>query len=96
MSAYLLPQPQQFFDNNGDPLAGGRVYTCIPGASGYTKSYQKDSYTDATGLAANPNPVVLDSFGRCNIWGDDSQYKLFVFNSNNVLIDTIDNVSQVS
>ena len=95
MSAYLLPQPQQFFDNNGDPLSGGKVYTCVPGASGYTRAYQKDTYTDATGLTTNPNPVILDSFGRCNIWGDGTNYKLFIFNSSDVLIDAIDDLAPI-
>ena len=95
MTAYLLPQPQQFFDNNGDPLSGGLVYTCVAGASGITSGYLKDSYTDYSGTVLNPNPIVLDSSGRASIWVDDSQYKLFVFNSRNVLIGTIDNVSPI-
>ena len=95
MTAYLIPQPQQFFDNNGDPLSGGFVYTCVAGASGITPGYLKDSYTDYSGSVLNSNPIVLDSSGRASIWGDEYQYKLFVFSSSNVLINTIDNISPI-
>lgn len=93
MTAYLIPTTQQFFDNNGDPLAGGMIYTCIAGASGYTEDYFKDTYTDATGAVTNPNPIILDAFGRCNMWGDGNNYKLLIFNSSGTLIRSDDNVS---
>lgn len=92
MTAYLIPTTQQFFDNNGDPLAGGMIYTCIAGASGYTEDYFKDTYTDATGDVANTNPIILDAFGRCNIWGDGTTYKFFIFSASGSLIRADDNM----
>jgi len=49
----------QFFDNNGDPLSGGLLYSY---ASGTTTPLA--TYTSSTGLTANTNPIVLDSAGR--------------------------------
>lgn len=53
----------QLFDNLGDVLAGGKVYTY---AAGTTTPLA--TYTDAGGMSANTNPVVLDSAGRADIW----------------------------
>ncbi|HEV8500425.1 MAG TPA: tail fiber domain-containing protein [Casimicrobiaceae bacterium] len=73
-AASLSPAPRlQFFDNAGKPLAGG----CI-------QSYQAGSttplatYSNAAG-AANPNPVILDAYGRADIWlGGGIAYKLVI------------------
>ena len=53
----------QFFDGNGDPASGYKVFTYVAGSS--TK---QATYTDGTGNSANTNPVVLDSNGRCEMW----------------------------
>ena len=53
----------QFFDGNGDPASGYKVFTYVAGTS--TK---QATYTDGTGNSANTNPVVLDSNGRCEMW----------------------------
>ena len=68
----LCPVPKlQFFDSNGDPLSGGKVFTYVVGTS--TK---KATYTDATGNSANTNPIVLDSRGECSAWLlTDANYK---------------------
>ena len=93
MTEYLIPTTQQFFYNNGDPLDGGLIYTCVAGDSGYTDDYLKDTYTDSTGITTNPNPIILDSAGRCNLWGDGTNYKLFIFNSSGSLVRADDNVA---
>jgi hypothetical protein len=60
----LSPSPkQQFFDNNGRPLVGGKLFTYEAGSS--TKLA---TYTDSGGLTANANPIVLDYRGEANIW----------------------------
>ena len=62
--AALSPVPRaQFFDSSGRPLAGGCVQTFQAGST-----TPLASYTDATGTTANPNPVILDSSGRADIW----------------------------
>jgi hypothetical protein len=50
---------QQFFNNNGEPLNGGLVYTYQAGSS-----TPLATYTDINGTTANANPIVLDSSGR--------------------------------
>jgi hypothetical protein len=81
---------QQFFDDNGVPLAGGLIYTYQAGSS-----TPLVTYTDNGGNVANPNPIVLDAAGRLpqQIWlllG--FSYKFVLQNSSGVLIQTLDNI----
>lgn len=93
MSVLLLPPIFQFFDDNGDPLAGGKVYTY---AAGTTTPLV--TYTSNTGLIAAPNPIQLDAAGRPEsgsgaIWGEGA-YKFIVQNSLGVQVgDVLDNVT---
>lgn len=88
MTAVLLVHPfLQFFDSNGDPLADGSVYTYSAGTD-----TPKATYTTAAGSVAASNPVVLDSAGRCTMWGTGS-YKFVVKDSLGNTIKTTDNVS---
>jgi hypothetical protein len=62
----LSPLPiQKFFGNNGRPLAGGLLFTYVAGTN--TKVA---TYTDASGLSQNTNPIVLDFRGECRLWID--------------------------
>lgn len=88
VTAVLLTEPKiQFFDNNGNPLAGGLVYTYAAGTT-----TPKASYTDSAAGTPNANPVVLDSAGRANIWISGS-YKIVVQDSSAVTISTTDNIT---
>ena len=81
---------QQFFDNNGIPLAGGFIYTYQAGSS-----TPLTVYTDASGLIPCPNPIVLDSSGRVptEIWMlTGYSYKFVIETSVNTLIQTLDNL----
>lgn len=85
----LSPQfDQQFFDNNGDPLAGGFVYTY---AAGTTTPLA--AYTDSSGNFAQTNPIVLDGNGRAPIWLLNIGYKFVLKDSASVTILTVDNVN---
>jgi hypothetical protein len=85
----LTPTPkQQFFDANGNPLAGGKVYTY---AAGTTTPLV--TYTDESGSTPNTNPVILDSRGEAAIWLGAAFYKLKLTTSTDVEIWTVDNVS---
>lgn len=64
MTDVLSPPPKQaFLDNNGRPLVGGQLFTYEAGTN--TKLA---TYTDAGGLTANSNPIVLDFRGECDLW----------------------------
>lgn len=58
-----LNSKQQFFDNNGRPLVGGKLFTYQAGTS--TK---QTTYTSSSGLSSNTNPIILDYRGECDLW----------------------------
>jgi hypothetical protein len=63
--AVLLPSAElQFCDANGHPYAGGTLALFIPGTT-----TPKNSWMDQAGTVLNANPIVLDSAGRCVVWG---------------------------
>jgi hypothetical protein len=66
---------QQFFDSNGDPLAGGFIYTYQAGTT-----TPLVTYTDASGDpgSENENPIELDASGSCRIWLDPTLSYKFV------------------
>ena len=81
---------QQYFDNNGLPLAGGLIYTYQAGTS-----TPLATYTDNGGTIANANPIVLDSAGRVpyEIWMFTGySYKFVIQSSAGASIQTLDNL----
>jgi hypothetical protein len=80
MSLLLPNGKQQFTDNNGVPLNGGKVYFYIPNTTTFKNTYQDEAQT-----ILNTNPVVLDSSGRASIWGT-GDYRQQVYDSNGNLI----------
>ncbi len=88
MSAMLTPSPKvQFFESNGEPLVGGKLYTYAAGTSSPLATY-----TDSTGNTANANPVVLDSRGEANVWLGPSRYKWVLYDADDVLIWSVDGI----
>lgn len=82
----------QFFDNNGNPLSGGKIYTY---AAGTTTPLV--TYTTGSSSAFHTNPIILDAAGRVpsggEIWLNVGQgYKFVVKTSTEVLIATYDNI----
>jgi len=81
----------QFFDNDGNVLSGGKIYTYTAGSS--TPAV---TYTTAAGVIQHSNPIILDSAGRVpggEIWLTDGiQYKFVINNSIGTLIGTYDNI----
>jgi hypothetical protein len=87
-TATLSPAPKlQFFDANGNPLVGGKLYSY---AAGTTTPLA--TYTGNTTTTANSNPVILNSRGEAGVWLSSSYYKLKLTDSNDVEIWTVDNV----
>jgi hypothetical protein len=70
---------QRFFDDDGAPLAGGKLYSYIAGSSTPLVTYADRSGTP------NTNPIILDADGYCDIWIDSGYYKF-------VLADSLDNI----
>lgn len=80
----------QFFDNNGVPLAGGKIYTYAAGTT-----TPQTTWTTPAGTTANANPIILDSAGRPpqEIWLDIAySYKFSIETSTGILIRTYDNI----
>lgn len=87
MSGSLLPNVDgQFFDNNGLPLASGKLYFYEAGTT-----TPKDVYSDFSAGTPLANPVILDSSGRAQVWGIGS-YKIVIATSADVIIKTVDDV----
>lgn len=62
----LLPNPElQFIDADGHPYAGGTLATYEPGTT-----TPKTTWVDPNQSAANTNPIILNSAGRCIVFGD--------------------------
>lgn len=94
MSVYaLFFEKTPFLDNNGNPLSGGKLYTYTAGTS-----TPKATYTEADGLTANPNPVVLNARGECpnGIYGNTGAFKLILKDASDVTIWTRDNVTAIN
>jgi len=81
----------QFFDNNGKPLSGGKLFTYAAGST-----TPAATFTSSLGITAHTNPIVLDAAGRVpggEIWLTDGIiYKFVLQTSTNVLIATYDNI----
>ena len=65
MAIILANGKQQYFDNNGDPLVGGFLWTMQPGAGITTP---KATHTDAAGTVENTNPIVLNARGEAQVF----------------------------
>lgn len=89
-NAELCPPPQfQFWDANGQFLAGGQVFTYAAGTS-----TPQASYTDETMATANTNPVILNGYGAAQIWFDPTLvYKIVVEDSAGNIYLTVDQIN---
>lgn len=99
MAVFLSPvggAGAQFFDGNGDPLSGGKLYTYSAGTT--TPAV---TYTSSAGNVSHSNPIILDAAGRVpgssEIWLTDSvAYKFVLKDSNDVLQATWDNITGIN
>lgn len=66
---------QQFFDDNGDPLAGGLVSSFASGTSTPLATFSDSSGTP------NANPLVLSASGRGRLYLQPLAYKIMVTDS---------------
>jgi hypothetical protein len=82
----------QFFDNNGNVLSGGKIYTYQAGTTTPLATYTANSES-----AFHTNPIILDSAGRVPSGGEiwlqlGVGYKFVLRTSAEVLIATYDNI----
>lgn len=86
---------QQFFDNSGVILSGGKLYSYAAGTT-----TPQTTYTSASGSTAHTNPIILNSAGRVatgEIWlTAGSNYKFALYTSTDVLITTWDNITGIN
>ena len=81
MTTSLMPEGRhKYFDSNGRPLAGGKVYTYAANTT-----TPKAAYTDSAGLVSHANPIILDAKGEATIFWDGA-YKVDVKTSAGVSI----------
>lgn len=79
----------KFFDNNGAPLFNGQLFTYQAGTT-----TPQATWPDSTQGTPNPNPVILNARGECNLWLDISlSYKLVLKDAAGNQIWSVDNVS---
>jgi hypothetical protein len=86
---------QQFFDNDGVPLAGGVLFSFEAGST-----TPQTTFTSADGVTQHANPIILDSAGRVpggQIWlSAGLNYKFVLETSDSVLLATWDNITGIN
>ena len=96
MTVFLSPvggAASQFFDNSGNVLTGGKIYTYAAGTT-----TPQATYTSISGITAHSNPIILDAAGRVpggEIWITGQRYKFVLKTSTDVLIATYDNIAGI-
>lgn len=78
------------WDDNGDPLNAGLLYTYAAGTS-----TPLATYSDSALATPNANPVVLNSAGRAVIYLSAATYKFILKTSAGVTVWTQDNIASV-
>ena len=84
----------QFFDDNGIPLVGGKLYSYAAGTTTLLTTY-----TTSAGTVANTNPIILNAGGRTpnEIWqATGVLLKFALYNSVNELIGTYDGIPSIN
>lgn len=87
--AVLSPSPkQQFFTEEGEPLAGGFLYTYEAGTTTPIATY-----VDEEGVTQNPVIIELDARGECDLWlAPGVAYKYALHDPLDALIYTVDDI----
>lgn len=84
MATILPPGVTQFFDANGDPLAGGFVYFYVPNTT-----TPKDTWQDAGQTILNTNPIELSAGGTAIIYGSGIYRQVVKDIDGNLIFDEI-------
>ena len=84
----------QFFDDDGVPLVGGKLYSYAAGTTTLLTTY-----TTSAGTVANTNPIILNAGGRTpnEVWQITGVLLKFVlYNSTNELIGSYDGIPSIN
>lgn len=88
MATSLAPILTQLFDNLGQTLAGGQIFTYASQTTDPLATYQ-----DLAGEVPNENPVILDSAGRATVRVTDGvAYTFVIQDADGVTLQTIDDI----
>jgi len=88
MATSFAPLLLQAFDDYGELLAGGKLYTYEGGTTTPLVTYQ-----DLNGATPNANPVVLNSAGRATVRVTNGvSYKYVLKDADDTTIVTLDNI----
>jgi hypothetical protein len=86
---------QQFFNDDGILLSGGKLYSYAAGTT-----TPQTTYTTAAGNIAHSNPIILNAAGRVpsgEIWLTAAlNYKFVLYTSDDALIATFDNITGIN
>lgn len=84
----------QFFDDNGNILSGGQIFTYAAGTT-----TPQATYTSSLGTVLNPNPIILDSSGRLpeDIWlSSGLKYRFVLEDSASVQLGEYDEIPGIN
>lgn len=84
MATALPTLPNQWLDTNGQPLAGGLIYTYDAGTS-----TPRTTWADSGEFVPNSNPIVLDGNGTATVFWRGN-YRIEVRRADNSLVRSID------
>lgn len=87
----LAPNPRrQFLDEEGNPLAGGLLYSYLAGTT-----TPEAVFADALLTTPHSNPITLDAAGRVTYYVDAKGYKFKLLKATNELVWEVDNVEDL-
>lgn len=81
----------RYFDVNGNPLSGGKLFTYEAGSL-----TPKATYKDKDATQANTNPIILNSNGEADVWLLAGSYKFVLKTSADVDQWTVDGIESGS
>lgn len=82
---------QKFFDADGEPLVGGKLYAFQAGTTTPLVTYaNQDESTE------NEHPIILDANGEADVWVGPNAYKFVLTDADDAVLWTVDNVSHLS
>ena len=88
MAIILAQGKQQYFDDSGNPLNGGKLWTMQPGVGVTTP---KATWTDAGETAFNANPIILNARGEATVFWNGA-YNVRLETAAGGLIWTVENI----